>query len=189
MLLIIYILTLLFITKLIHQAILIFEVLHPGCVAIFCFDQSTNHNAIAEDALIATRMNLGSGGVQPKMRDSWYTNEHEKKHIQSMTFPDNHSVERLRGQPKGIKKILEERNLWPKNKINLVCKKCFKKYADNDNDEIRLHCCARRIMSLQSDFLEQWSALKEAVIRSGHILERYLKFHCECNFIEQYWAL
>src|SRR6266498_4034874 len=182
-------LILLFTTKLVHKAVPIFEILHPGCIAIFCFDQSTNHNAMAEDALIATRMNLGSGGVQPKMRDGWYINEREEKCIQSMTFPDNHPVEKLRGQPKGIKKVLEERNLWPKKKINLVCKKCSKKNADNDeNDEIRLDCCARRIISLQPDFLEQQSALEEAIVRSGHILERYPKFHCECNFIERYWG-
>jgi hypothetical protein len=63
----------------VHQAILIFEILHPGCVAVFCFDQSTNHNAMAADALIATRMNLSFGGAQPKMRDGWYINENEEK--------------------------------------------------------------------------------------------------------------
>ena len=72
-----------------------------------------------------------------------------------MTFPDNHPVEKLRKQPKGIKKVLEKHNLWPKKKINLVCKKCFKKNADNDeNDKIRLNCYVQRIISLQPDFLE-----------------------------------
>lgn len=51
-----------------HQAIPIFEILHPDCVGVFCFDQSTNHNAMA-DALITTRMNLSSRGAQPKMHD------------------------------------------------------------------------------------------------------------------------
>ena len=45
-----------------HQAISIFEILHPGCIGIFCFDQSTNHNAMAGDALVATKMNLDLGG-------------------------------------------------------------------------------------------------------------------------------
>ncbi|PKK56498.1 hypothetical protein RhiirC2_634119, partial [Rhizophagus irregularis] len=44
--------------QLVHQAIPIFEILHPGCVGVFCFDQSTNHNAMAADALIVVRMNL-----------------------------------------------------------------------------------------------------------------------------------
>ena len=43
-------------------------------------------------------------------------------------------------------------------------------------------------MSLQPDFQEQRSILKEAIIKSGHIFECYLKFHCECNFIERYWG-
>ncbi|GBB92112.1 hypothetical protein RclHR1_19680002 [Rhizophagus clarus] len=86
--------------QLVHQAILIFEILHSGCVAIFCFDQSTNHNAMVADALIATRMNLSSGDAQPKMRDSWYINEDGNKIMQSMVFPDNH---KLKGKLKGIK--------------------------------------------------------------------------------------
>jgi hypothetical protein len=141
---------------------------------------------MAEDALIATRMNLGPGGTQPKMRDGWYTNENGEKCIQSMTFPDDYPVQKLRGQPKGIKKVLEERNLWPKKKINLMCKECSKK--DADSDPTRLECCARRIISSQPDFLEQRSALEETTIKSGHIFERYPKFHCECNFIERYWG-
>jgi hypothetical protein len=51
--------------QLIQRAIPIFEILHPGCVGVFCFDQSTNHNAMAANALIAARMNLSSGGGQP----------------------------------------------------------------------------------------------------------------------------
>ena len=63
------ILTLLFSIKLIYKAIPIFEILHPGCIAVFCFDQSTNYNAMAQNALIVTRMNLGPKGAQPKMCD------------------------------------------------------------------------------------------------------------------------
>ncbi|PKY59893.1 hypothetical protein RhiirA4_281522, partial [Rhizophagus irregularis] len=43
---------------LVHQAIPIFELLHSGCIGVFCFDQSINHNAMAADALIASKMNL-----------------------------------------------------------------------------------------------------------------------------------
>jgi len=53
--------------------------LHPGCVGVFCFDQSTNHNAMAADVLIATRMNLSPRGAQPKMRDGWYIDENREK--------------------------------------------------------------------------------------------------------------
>ncbi|CAG8578641.1 11272_t:CDS:2 [Scutellospora calospora] len=94
--------------QLVQQAILIFEVLHSGCIGVFCFDQSTNHNAIAENTLVATKMNLGPGGVQPIMRDGWYINENGVWTIQSMVFSDNYKVEELRGKPKGIKEIIME---------------------------------------------------------------------------------
>ena len=98
---------------------------------------------MADDALIATRMNLNSGGVQPKMRDGWYINEYGQRYVQSMIFLDNH---KLKGQPKGIKQVLKERNLWPTKGIRLTCEQCFRK-QDNINPE-RSDCCARRIMSL-----------------------------------------
>jgi hypothetical protein len=63
---------------------------------------------MAVDALIAMRMNMNPGGKQPKMRDGWYINRNNEKIVQSMTFPDNHP---LKGQPKGIKQVLKERNL------------------------------------------------------------------------------
>ncbi|CAG8651246.1 3990_t:CDS:1 [Ambispora gerdemannii] len=119
------------------------------------------------------------------MRNGWYINEREEKCTQSMIFPDDYPVTRLRGQPKGIKRILEERNLWPAKKIRLVCERCSEK--NNDNPEI-LNCCAWRIMSQQPDFCEQRSILDKAVTKAGHIFERYPKFHCECNFIERYWS-
>ncbi len=139
---------------------------------------------MAKNALIITKMNLGPEGKQPIMHDGWYINEHEDKCKQSIIFPNDYSVENLREKPKGIKKILEERNLWPKERINLVCKKCLNK--DVDDDLTRRNCCARQILSLQPDFLEQRSALEERITGSGHIFEQYPKFHCECNFIERY---
>ncbi len=155
--------------QLVHKAIPIFEALHPGCTGVFCFDQSTNHNAMAEDALIATKMNLSPGGAWPKMRNGWYIDEHRERCTQSMVFPDDYPVEQLRGKPKGIKQILVECNLWPKEKIRLVCEECTGKHVDNELE--RLNCCTQRIISLQPDFCKQWSLLKEAVIGAGHIFE------------------
>jgi len=97
--------------QLVSKAIPIFEILHPGCVSVFCFNQSTNYNTMVEDALIAMKMNLSSGGGQPKMRNGWYTNEHGKRCIQTMVFSNDHPVAKLRGQPKGIKQVLGDHNL------------------------------------------------------------------------------
>ncbi|CAG8658094.1 6668_t:CDS:1, partial [Paraglomus occultum] len=54
-----------------HKAIPTFEALFPNCVAEFVFDNSSNHTAFAPDALVAKRMNTGSGGNTPKMRDTF----------------------------------------------------------------------------------------------------------------------
>ncbi len=54
-----------------------------------------------------------------------------------MIFSDNHQ---LKGQPKGIKQILKECNLWPTNGIRLICEQYSEK-CDNTNLE-RLDCCA-----------------------------------------------
>ena len=79
---------------------------------------------MTNDALIATKMNLNSEGAQPKMRDGWYINEYGERCVQSMVFPDNH---KLKGQPKGIKQVLKERNLWPTKGIRLICEQCSEK--------------------------------------------------------------
>ncbi|CAG8625873.1 17591_t:CDS:2 [Acaulospora morrowiae] len=123
--------------QLVYRALPIFEVLHPGCIGVFCFDQSTNHNAWAENALIATRMNLGPGGIQPKMRDGWYIDENNKRQIQSMVFPDNHPEEKLRGHSKGIRQVLKDRKLWPTGGIRLICDQCSR-----NNESKRLDCYA-----------------------------------------------
>lgn len=45
-----------------HQEIPIFEILHFEYIGVFYFDQSTNYNAMASDALVATKINLSSKG-------------------------------------------------------------------------------------------------------------------------------
>ena len=43
-----------------NSAIPIFEAAHPGCQALFVFDQSSAHAALPEDALKAFEMNKGN---------------------------------------------------------------------------------------------------------------------------------
>eukprot|EP00474_Spongospora_subterranea_P004962 CRZ05420.1 hypothetical protein [Spongospora subterranea] len=45
-----------------EKAIPIFKILHPSAVALFAFDNSQNHHAMAPDALVASRLNLSDGG-------------------------------------------------------------------------------------------------------------------------------
>ena len=60
------------------KAIPIFEILFPNCIGLFAFDNSSNHATFKSDALVASKMNLKSGGKQPKMRDTVFglNNQH-----------------------------------------------------------------------------------------------------------------
>ena len=47
--------------------------------------------------------------------------------LQSMVFSDDHLNEKLRGQPKGLKQILQEWEKWLNGRLLLECKECKKK--------------------------------------------------------------
>ncbi|UZO25046.1 uncharacterized protein OCT59_017333 [Rhizophagus irregularis] len=78
-----------------------------------------------------------------------------------------------------------ERKKWPNGGLMLECKECKEK----NDDENRINCCARRVMSLEPDFLAQKGAIAEIIEKAGHKCIFYPKFHCELNFIERYWGL
>lgn len=138
----------------------------------FCFDQSSNHSAMADDALNAHRMNLGSGGKQILPRDGWYI-RHGEKVWQKMVDRE--------GRALGIKRVLEERGLWPEEGLPRLCK------GDGCRDS-NPRCCAVRVLEAQPDFQDQKSLLQEITEEEGMIFEMYPKFHCECNWIERVWA-
>ena len=48
--------------------------------------------------------------------------------------------------------------------------------------------CARRLMDSQPDFKEQRGMLEEELVKRGHLVFFYPKFHCELNWIEYYWG-
>jgi len=79
----------------IKVAIPIFRYAFPGCQALFAFDNASNHTSFAEDALRADKMNLGSGGKQPRMRNGFIDSQQRP---QSMAFPLDHSNPKLRSQ-------------------------------------------------------------------------------------------
>ena len=86
------------------SAIPIFEAAHPGCQALFIFDQSSTHAALPEDALKAFEMNKSNGSKQRHQKDTVIpdnnpTLEHHGK-IQKMTTDDS--------QQKGLQQTLEE---------------------------------------------------------------------------------
>jgi hypothetical protein len=163
-----------------YRVLPIFEAKFPNAVALFAFDNSTNHSAFLPDALVASRMNKGPGGTQPKMRPTFWGPNHTK---QFMVWPNNHHDLQLRGKPKGIEQVLRERGLW-KPGLLLKCTLCIEKVEN----PARVDCCCLRIMSLQPDFMAQKSGIEEVIEQAGHLCIFYPKFHCECNFIEMYWG-
>ena len=126
-------------------------------------------------------MNLKPGGKQPIMRNTHFGPNQQP---QSMVFPATYPNEKLRGQPKGIKQVLIERGKWPPEGLVLECKDC----KERIQNALRISCCARRVISLEPDFLAQRGAIEELIKKAGHECIFYPKFHCELNFIERYWG-
>jgi hypothetical protein len=167
--------------KQVDNAIDIFEEkTHGFKKALFLFDNATTHQKRAADAPSARKMvkspKLGWTPCQNglKMRDSTLADGT----IQSFYFGDDHPS--MPGWFKGMQAILEERGLWRPG-LRAECKdfKC----VDNATD-----CCCRRTLFNQPDFKNVKSHLEELITGRGHICDFYPKFHCELNYIEQYWG-
>ena len=72
------------------KAVKIAEVKYPRYHHVWCLDHSCGHTAFADDALIASKMNKGPGGKQPKMRDTAWNGQ-----TQTLTLSDGHQKEPL----------------------------------------------------------------------------------------------
>lgn len=158
----------------------IFEQAYPDFQALFLYDNATTHQKRAADALSALKMplhpKLWTPKTQPaKMRDARLPDGSP----QSLYWPDNHRT--MPGFFKGMKKILQERHLWT---LGLKAQ-CSPNFSSCDG---KVDCCARRILFNQQDFVDQKSKLQEMIEKRGHLCDFYPKFHCELNFIEQYWG-
>jgi len=153
------------------NALSIFEELHPGCAALFIFDQSSAHASLGPDALRASGMNKTNGGSQRKQKDTIIpmNNPHPayRGKLQKMKTDS--------GEAKGLKQTLEERGFILGNmrmRCSPVCS------TDNHN------CCMTRLLSNQDDFRQQESLLEQKIKARGHFCIFLPKFHCELNPIE-----
>lgn len=108
--------------QVVSKALPIAEALYPGYSLLFLFDNATSHSVYAKDALQVNDMNKGSGGKQNYLRHGWFDCEGSQT-IQPMSVQDANG----KWIQKGIQKVLEERNLWPAEGLNLECSrpKCF----------------------------------------------------------------
>lgn len=143
---------------------------------ILLIDNSQGHSAYAEDALLASRMNMHPGGKQATMRDGWYIKDGQRV-TQAMNFPSDHPSHPL--SPKGMKVVLQERGLWRARMLM----KCKDGCAAGPTD-----CCAKRCIESQPDFKAQKSLVHEILTDAGHICLMLPRYHCELNFIEFFWG-
>ena len=98
---------------------------------------------------------------------------------QQFYFPDDHPA--MPGWFKGMEQIIRERGLWPEDGLPAEC-------PGFNCPEGQVSCCCRRVLFNQADFVSQKSQLQELIESRGHICDFYPKYHCELNFIEQYWG-
>jgi hypothetical protein len=186
----------------VDSAIDIFEGLTKGnAKALFLFDNAPSHQKRALDAISARKMSKGAplstiqfyflfvltsintgprkdwthhpGG--PRMRPGQLPNGD----TQSFYFPDDHPS--MPGWFKGMEQIIQECNLWPAEGLKAQCQnfRCPPGHTD---------CCCRRLLFLQPDFVNHKSQLQELIELHCHLCDFYPKYHCELNFIEQYWG-
>ncbi|KAF8967562.1 hypothetical protein BDZ97DRAFT_1903395 [Flammula alnicola] len=100
-------------------------------------------------------------------------------HQKYLYFPDDHPT--MPGWFKGMENIIRERGLWSAKSLNAQCEgfKCMPGKTD---------CCCHRLLFTQPDFIAQKSHFEELITSCGHICDFYPKYHCELNFIEQFWG-
>jgi hypothetical protein len=99
---------------------------------------------------------------------------------QPLYFPDDHPT--MPGWFKGMEVIICEHGLWPDQGLSAQCGnfKCPPGCSD---------CCCCWLLFMQPDFVAQKSQLQELIELCGHLCDFYPKYHCELNFIEQYWGV
>ncbi|TFK91730.1 hypothetical protein K466DRAFT_482133 [Polyporus arcularius HHB13444] len=159
----------------VRAAIQIFEKAHPGCIALFIFDQSSAHASLPPDALRAFEMNKSNGGKQRRQRDT----------VIPMSNPDPafrgkpQSMTTQAGEAKGLQQVLEERGFNVK-KLRAKCSPVCPFESSG--------CCMARLLSQQDDFVNQKSMLELVIEEAGHACIFLPKFHCELNPIEMYWG-
>ena len=155
--------------QLVFRAIPIFELLHPGCEGLWLFDNSQNHRAMKEDALLVAHLNKSDGGINaPTLRNTSFTHAIFGDVVeQLMQWPDGPK----KGIQKGLQQILSERGLWPAGGMSVKQ--------------------ARTLLAEQPDFKEGKGKgrLVERIEGWGgqHIL-MLPKYHCEFSFIENLWG-
>jgi hypothetical protein len=145
--------------------------LHPGCAALFIFDQSSAHASLGSDALCAFGMNKTNGGNQRKQKDTVIPMNNP--HPAYWGKPQKMTTES--GEAKGLKQTLTEQGFI----LERMPARCSPVCPIDNQD-----CCMARLLSNQDDFCHQESLLEQKIKARGHFCIFLPKFHCELNPIE-----
>lgn len=183
------------------EVIPIFKFLHRDKVALFVFDNSTNHSVHPEGALgVFQGVNKGPGGVKapgseilpaagaasgavkvyrPKMQDGWYLRGGVRV-AQQMHAPDT-AGDPAKFEPavvpgvfKGAEAILKERGYFAAEGAKVPLAKCDLKDGDARPDQ---QCCCRHLLAAQPDFVAQPTALEKLIGDAGHLHKMLPKCH------------
>jgi hypothetical protein len=164
---------------------------------LFVFDNAPSHQKRADDALSARRMVKGVSptfysaakfSLSSAPRKGWVLHPGgacmrngmlPTGESQPLYFADDHPS--MPGWFKGMETIIRERGLWPERGLAAQCPAFHCPPGLTD-------CCCRRLLFTQPDFEAQKSQLQELIEGCGHTCDFYPKYHCELNFIEQYWG-
>ena len=153
-------------------AVKIADIRYPksdGWKVIWVFDQSSCHTAMAEDALIVSKMNVKPGGNQPKMRDTTW-NGKEQRMVYSL------------GLPKGMRQVLKERG-YNADKMNAdEMRNILSNHDDFKSEKPRL------ILYIEDKghtalFLPKFHPELNPIERVWCQGKRYAKAHCKYNIV------
>ena len=95
-------------------------------------------------------------------------------------FLDNHS--RYLEWFKGMKQIIHKCGLRPNASLPIKC-------TSLKHPQGQASCCCCYLLYCQPDFISQQLLLQEHIKSYGHLCNFYPKYHCELNFIKQYWSV
>ena len=135
---------------------------------VWVFDQSSGHCAFREDALNVSRMNVGSGGAQPRMRDTIWDGK-----LQKLVFSD--------GRAKGMRIVLQERGVDTSGMKAADMRVVLGNHADFKNEKTALeHFTQER--RHRAIFLPKFHCELNPIERVWGEAKRFTRAKCDYSF-------
>ena len=156
---------------------------YPNFRLDFRFDNAPLHRKKAEDAPVLEKMNKYPGGKPPKMRDTYWELNREKK-TQSLVFGRKRKIDGaifMKGTPKGLLQVARERS-----SLGARMKKLDKLKRDELINELSKF---KDFQNIKIKLVELIDKLNDELYKGEKRItaEFLLKFHCELAEIEMLW--